>query len=467
MNKVIDLYHEDTIADWRAMLSDTAFFIHKICQHKIDEKCKERFAKCESEKMPYWGFVFLNRGKFKNQIDLMIDCVKTWNLLNKKYFIGLILDIEDHQGLAEAEACYAYLYSFCKSNNIKMGIYYGHQDSDKFLPLIKQANKDDVFTWCARYNTIKPAHYDLVDLWQFSDKELTKGLTKGCDCSRLTGRRALEWFTTQKKGVESMAVRIGSARINENGKVSGGAKGDQTGNEVGFQNWYLHSKGWVVIRPKDAKKAEKIAECMEKACNNNKIGYCQDHRYDLLTASKPYGYDPSKVTTKVEVDCSALVRVCCKYAGINVGDFSTYDEKAMLKATKEFEILESSKYCSQSAYLKRGDILVTKTKGHTVVVLSNGSKANSSTSTQTGKLYDGEFPTLPSRGYFKNRDISPEVCKIKKFLNWAMNAGLTETNKNYFDLTVAAVKAFQKKVGITADGEWGKNTQAKAKSFRK
>ena len=40
-----------------------------------------------------------------------------------------------------------------------------------------------------------------------------------------------------------MAVRIGSARINEKGTTTGGKAGDQTGGEVSIQNYYLHRKG--------------------------------------------------------------------------------------------------------------------------------------------------------------------------------------------------------------------------------
>ena len=47
-----------------------------------------------------------------------------------------------------------------------------------------------------------------------------------------------------------MGVRVGSARSNENGGVNGGKAGDQTGREVSTQLWYLHSKGWIVIRAK-------------------------------------------------------------------------------------------------------------------------------------------------------------------------------------------------------------------------
>ena len=172
-----------------------------------------------------------------------------------------------------------------------------------------------------------------------------------------------------------MAVLIGSARVDENGRYSGGKAGSQTAKEISTQNWYLHSKGWVLIRPKDSKAAEKIAKNMEYACDSDYVGYDQSQNTTLASAAKQYGYDISKVKTPCETDCARLVRVCCLYAGIEVGDFYTGNMKSYLEKTGKFEILTSDKYCKSSDYLKRGDILVTKTKGHTVVVLSNGAKA--------------------------------------------------------------------------------------------
>lgn len=174
-----------------------------------------------------------------------------------------------------------------------------------------------------------------------------------------------------------MAVLVGSARMDENGGYSGGKAGSQTAKEISTQNWYLHSKGWIVIRPKDSKVAEKIAKNMEYACNSDYVGYDQSQNTTLASAAKQYGYDISKVKTPCETDCARLVRVCCLYAGIEVGDFYTGNMKSYLEKTGKFEILTSDKYCKSSDYLKRGDILVTKTKGHTVVVLSNGAKASS------------------------------------------------------------------------------------------
>ena len=171
-----------------------------------------------------------------------------------------------------------------------------------------------------------------------------------------------------------MAVRIGHSSINEKGTTTGGKKGDQTGKEVCIRTWYLHKKGWNVIRPKSSKDAEEIAKCMEMICANDNIGYCQSHRLSGIEEAAKYNYDPSKIKVKCELDCSSSLRLCCLYAGIKASNFVTENEVSALKATGKFEILTSDKYCKSSAYLKRGDILVTKTSGHTVVVLSNGSK---------------------------------------------------------------------------------------------
>lgn len=182
-----------------------------------------------------------------------------------------------------------------------------------------------------------------------------------------------------------MAVIIGSARIDENGKATGGKAGDQTGKELSTQNWYKHSKGWRVFRAKDPAAAEKIAAAMQAACDNPNIGYDQNERNDLYSVSKLVGFNPGAVKSKVETDCSALVRVCCAYAGIMLPNFYTGDQPKTMLDSGKFDELTGSKYQNSSDYLKRGDVLVTKTKGHTVVVLSDGPLAGA-TSGQVGKF---------------------------------------------------------------------------------
>lgn len=169
-----------------------------------------------------------------------------------------------------------------------------------------------------------------------------------------------------------MAVTVGSARSS----FGNTSPGDQAGGkEVSTQAWYLHSKGWYVYRAKDPAAREKIAEAMEKACANDDIGYSQPTRNTLYNDIKGKGFDPSKTSKKANTDCSALVRVCCAYAGIMLGDFITSNEGTVLVKSGKFDKLTEDKYCKQADYLMRGDILCTRTKGHTVVVLTDGRKA--------------------------------------------------------------------------------------------
>lgn len=171
-----------------------------------------------------------------------------------------------------------------------------------------------------------------------------------------------------------MAVKIGSARIDENKKAKGGKAGDQTGVEVSTQNWYKHSKGWRVFRTKNVALGNLIADDMEYACLNPNIGYDQNQRGTLYTVSKPLLFNCKKVTKKCECDCSSLVRVCCAYAGIFLPNFRTSNEAAILLQSGYFYEMKGKQYTDTSEYLMRGDILVTKTQGHTVIVLDNGSK---------------------------------------------------------------------------------------------
>lgn len=162
-------------------------------------------------------------------------------------------------------------------------------------------------------------------------------------------------------------VIVGSARHDENWNYSGGRAGDQTGREVETQEWYLHSKGWRVFRCTDDFKAEKIAEAMRAACNNPMIGYDQNENYALWDVVKNLGFDPARVTTPTETDCARLVRVCCAYAGIMCEDFYTGNMASCLKETGMFNEIPYA--AEDPTFLRRGDILVTKTKGHTVVVV--------------------------------------------------------------------------------------------------
>lgn len=181
-----------------------------------------------------------------------------------------------------------------------------------------------------------------------------------------------------------MSVKIGHACIDENRAIHGGTAGDQTGKEVCTRTWY--AGGWtVLLRPKDPVVAEKMAKACEAGCANNKIGYDQYQRNTLRTRARAADWDLGRITAACECDCSSFMSVCAEAAGVNMDNAytsgnapATSNMRSKFKATGAFEVLTEGKYLIGSRYLRRGDILV-KEGSHTVMVLSNGSAATSST----------------------------------------------------------------------------------------
>ena len=251
-----------------------------------------------------------------------------------------------------------------------------------------------------------------------------------------------------------MAFKLGSARIDENGKAHGGAAGDQTGKEISTQSWYAHSKGWVLLRAKSAEARERIARCMQAACDNKHIGYDQYQRDTLYNESKQYGFDVSKVTKDVECDCSALVRVCVNYAGVSVGSFRTTNQASVLMATGAFEKFTDDTHCKKSANLLRGDILVTRTQGHTVVVLSDGSNAAKE------RAGDPGTDAKPASGDLVNGSVGAEVTSMQKALAaLGYDLGPYGIDGDFGEDTDAALREFQKKAGLDQTGIYDEKTR--------
>ena len=246
-----------------------------------------------------------------------------------------------------------------------------------------------------------------------------------------------------------MAVLIGSARSSYGNTTPGDQNG---GREVSTEKYYVHSKGWYVLRAKDPEKRERIAVAMERACANNNIGYSQPTRNTLYNDVKPYGFDPAKTTKKVNTDCSALVRVCVNFAGIKAGNFITSSEVRVLMATGSFMQFTDDAHCKSSVRLLRGDILVTRTKGHTVVVLSNGAKAHEEVVSIAYKLGDR---------ILKNGMDGDDVKELQTYLiGLNYDCGVWGADGEFGDATEQAVEQFQHAHGCMVDGEVGPETLA-------
>ncbi|MGX8773858.1 MAG: phage tail tip lysozyme [Bacillota bacterium] len=114
----------------------------------------------------------------------------------------------------------------------------------------------------------------------------------------------------------------------------------------------------------------------------------------------------------------------------------------------------------------------TKALGFAMTGMTGSSAADTSqdtpssaASTTVKKTYSGTFPKLPKRGEFRKGDKGTQVKNLQKFLKWyGYNIS---TGGKYGAKTVAAVKKFQKSVGLKADGKFGKKSLKKAKKVKK
>jgi hypothetical protein len=241
-----------------------------------------------------------------------------------------------------------------------------------------------------------------------------------------------------------MAVLIGHASINENGTVTGGTQGDQTGKEVCTRNWY--NAGWtVLLRPTSSSVAEKMAKACEAGCANNKIGYDQSKRNTLRTQAQSAGWDLSKITTACSTDCSAFMTVCAEAAGVDVSKCytsgnapTTWTMRTTFSGTGAFTVLTDSKYLTSEQYLQRGDVLV-KESSHTAMVLSNGSSAGGTTSATASTVATTQAANTVANGTGASTSPTPASFRDMQYkgiytvkasggLNIRQNAGTQYTS---------------------------------------
>lgn len=170
---------------------------------------------------------------------------------------------------------------------------------------------------------------------------------------------------------------IANSGHDERGKYSGGAAGDQTGTEWAVIPWY--NRPWTcILRHPDKTVRELIAQLGEEAAHNDLIGYDQAERWSFWKQLQAAGYQPSKITTPCEADCSAGV-ISIVWA---VGELLSVHSLKHLSATYTgnmragfraagFQVLTASKYLTSDKYLRRGDILLNDAH-HTAINLTNG-----------------------------------------------------------------------------------------------
>lgn len=262
-----------------------------------------------------------------------------------------------------------------------------------------------------------------------------------------------------------MTKYIAHASIGENGKVTGGKVGDQTGKEVCVRAWY--SKPWgYVLRLKDEKVRKQFGNNMIDIANNNNVGYNQTNRNTLLTQAIKVDFNFTKIATKCNTDCSAMVttailgaiyKVLGKseyektykvlYAGNNCRTTSTL--RSGLNTLKLITVYSTSTYTGSTSKLVYGDILL-KEGSHVVAYVDTGKKVTvNSTATTSSET------TAPTFTVGKTYTLQTEL-KVR-----------TGAGTNYSAKTHSQLSKDGQKNDVDKDGALDKGTKVTCKAVKK
>lgn len=253
--------------------------------------------------------------------------------------------------------------------------------------------------------------------------------------------------------------KISNSGHDERGKYSGGAAGDQTGQEWAIINWY--NRPWTcVLRHPRQDVRQTIAELSIEAANNNKVGYDQNQRETYWTLLKKNNYRPSQISSGCQADCSAGVIANTKAAGylLNISELKTIKATYtgdMRQAYKDagFQVLTSKKYLTGFDYLMPGDILLYDNH-HTATNLGIGKSVT----------YNSSSTSIPTNNKVGKNLTTTPTTEIQKMLNKVGNYKL-EIDGDYGEKTTAAVKDFQTKNNLQVDGIVGNITLNKLKEL--
>lgn len=242
-------------------------------------------------------------------------------------------------------------------------------------------------------------------------------------------------------------VKISNSGSDENGNYKNGKAGDQNGREWYIRDWY--NRPWnCVLRHPLAEVRACIATLAYKAAQNDNIGYDQNQRDSYGVALAKADYDPSKITTPVESDCSKGVIDNVKATGYILGMpelqhlEATYTGNMRAGFAKAgFIVLTESKYLTSGDYLMAGDIVLNDAH-HTATVVTNGAKSGNETNSMP-LVKDG------STGY--------AVSQLQSMLNKVSyrNQKKLTVDGEFGPNTKAQVIFYQMDRGLTPDGEVG------------
>ena len=155
-----------------------------------DRKLSRNIKYCEQLGIPYYCYGFYRNGG-ATEAARMVSRAKA---AGAKSVRGYVLDIEvPGQSIANILSAGNTL----AKTGLDNGVYIANHLYSQYASVTKQPWVK--FVWIPKYGVndglahTKPSHY--CDLWQFTSAGRVPGISGGCDCNALAGKRTLESFT--------------------------------------------------------------------------------------------------------------------------------------------------------------------------------------------------------------------------------------------------------------------------------
>lgn len=197
MSKVYpDISHHHPVSDWDKIEKNCPFIITKATQGTsfVDSTLDKIIKQCESRGIPYWLYVYLNKGGEEAQARFM---VKTCKGKIGKHFVGYCLDVEAGNTAGGVKKALSYLEGL----GYKCMVYTMYSQFASYRSVINAKGSNTAW-WEARYgknngsySSKYPCHAG-VDLHQFTEYGSCPGIKSKIDLNRLTGLKSEEWFKT-------------------------------------------------------------------------------------------------------------------------------------------------------------------------------------------------------------------------------------------------------------------------------
>lgn len=288
-----DISHWVPVKNWPQAKKACGFIISKATQgtNYIDPTLDSFIKGCEANGIPYWLYTFLNRENEEAQAKYMVKVCKP---KVGKYFRGYVLDVESNNSAAGVQAALNYL----KSLGGKCILYTMYAQYSIYKNVISGRGANCAW-WEARYgvnngvyNSAYPPHMG-VDLHQYTSKGSVSGIGNTVDLNRITGTKAVSWFTGATKKTPEPAPKPVKKSIDTiANEVIAGKWGNKPNRKKKLEAaGYDYEKVQAAVNAKLSKKSKAQYYTVQKGDNLTKIakkfGTTVDNLVKLNKIKKP------------------------------------------------------------------------------------------------------------------------------------------------------------------------------------